>query len=246
VKIWLLFGCVFLLGCQTTSMLYNQAEIDSAAFNGVVITEEGLPLEGADIIIDDLMQTKSDINGRFLFNALIYGKHQICVSKVGYIESDFEFEYYFDIRNRTKFIKIKLLSINFLLEEALSFLRNKNYTEADRVISMLELGCQEDSVIYIRAVYLNNTDKLEESATMLVDLVRRNRRNVIYKRTLIEVYHKMMWFRLEAELSVELGLLDPIIYKQYLLRAATIFSEVIKDEAAYNNTMRIIEQQVED
>src|SRR4030042_1730091 len=87
-----------LLSCETYKKVYLNRDLKKAKLQGKVITEEGLPLDGVRVRLTDFIETKTDINGRFLFNFLAFGNYKIKFEKSDYLNTDYDLEYNFKNR----------------------------------------------------------------------------------------------------------------------------------------------------
>lgn len=82
-----LAGCVGGDGdvADTTPSQTPEASDDTGAIAGVVLNAELLPIEGADVALQELTNvTKTDANGNFTFNDLAPGEYTLVVQRLGF------------------------------------------------------------------------------------------------------------------------------------------------------------------
>jgi hypothetical protein len=228
--ILLLFFMYAFIACTSFDPLYLDSELRKAMLSGKVITEEGLPLEGVVIKLDDIQETRSDINGKFLFNYLYFGKHKIITEKEDYLSTTYEFKY--SLKNkRAPFLKIKMLSTNFIVNDTFDLLKEKKYQEAEENIKKLEtINIDDDIVKYIKSMYLYLTEKYDKALPILEDLRKNDKNNIYYQLTLVEVYEKLGLFEKMVNLCLYIGKNYPKEYSEYTDRAKFISKNKLNQE----------------
>ena len=185
--LFLIFSCT-----TRNEDIYLNRDLKKAKLLGRVITEEGLPLDGVRVRLTDIIETKTDINGRFLFNFLAYGTYKMKFEKKDYLDEEYEFEYNFKNRKKLPYIKIKMLSTNYLVNEGFEYLKERKYEKTKEIIDQLEnINNEEEVVKYLKAIYLSENKKYDEALPILEDLKEKDRENIYYQLTLIDLYKKL-------------------------------------------------------
>jgi tetratricopeptide (TPR) repeat protein len=194
---------------------------------GKVITEEGLPLEGVTVKLNSVTDTKTDISGRFFFNYLSYGKYNISFVKDGYLSAEYPFDFNLKIRKTQPVVNIKMFSTNYLVNEGFEFLKEKKFNDAFDIIQKLEkINPDEDTVLYLKAVYDYFNAGFSEALTLLEKLKLRDRKNIYYQLTLCDVYEKLQMSDKEADLAFYLATNNPREYFSYFQKAADLYKKL--------------------
>lgn len=111
----LLVSAVLTLGCSSMgSTPRSPAYFEEASLGGMVYTLDGRPVRGARILIDGSIETRTDINGRFISEPISAGIHKLIIRKAGY-EAE---ELTIDFSDRLQVLYVRLVSFEYLLEEA--------------------------------------------------------------------------------------------------------------------------------
>jgi tetratricopeptide (TPR) repeat protein len=209
--------------CKTRDMVYLKEQLQNAMLTGKVISDEGLPLEGVTVKLNDVQKTETDINGKFLFNYIRFGKYTISFSKDGY--SVEQVPLVFNFRNRKlPGITVKLFSTNYLMSEAFELLKEKEYDEVSKYLEQLQAIAPNDETIeYLQCVYLIETGDFDKALELAEDLKKRDRSNIYYQLTLASIYeHKQMYEEL-ANLYEYIGKNDIKKHGKYIVKAADIY-----------------------
>jgi tetratricopeptide (TPR) repeat protein len=239
---FLLFAVLFFCACNTFNKAYMDNEIDKALVTGKIISEEGLPLEGVKIKLDQNIETKSDINGRFIFNYLNFGKHSISFEKEDYSKENLKFEYGFKTKKPFS-IKIKMFGFNFLINECKELIKAKKYDEAETAFSKLEnINPDEESFIYLKGIYYYTRKKYDEAVKIFELLETQNRKFIYYKLPLVDIYEKLGWYRKSAELCYFIGKNYRDEYLNLMRNSALIYREKLKDEKTYDLVIKEFEE----
>lgn len=226
IKIVLISFALFaLLGCVNFDEVYMKDELKKAMITGKVITEEGLPLEGAIVKLNELQETKTDINGRFLFNFVKYGEYNIIVKKEEYNQSIVNFHYTFKTR-KDNFIKVKLKSLNYLINEAIEFLKEKNFQKVQNILNEIEkISADDQTVLYLKAMYFYYGARYESAMKILEDLRYQDRKIVYYSLALIKCYDALRLYLKEATLCYYIGKNFKEDYAFLIKRASDLYKE---------------------
>ncbi|HOV13006.1 MAG TPA: hypothetical protein PK771_01875 [Spirochaetota bacterium] len=233
---------VFLLiGCTSYDKIYRDSDISKAMLSGKIITEEGLPLEGVKIKLNDKQESRSDINGKFFFTYLFFGEYKLTFEKEGYSNEEYIFKY--DMKNKKiPFIKAKLMSFNFLLNEGIYLLSQKKYSEVESVLERLKrIASDEESYLYLKSVYLCERKKYKDALDIVESLINSDRKNLYYNLLLIDIYGNLGWFQKKAELCLIIGKNNPDEYLYLIKQAAEIYKEKLEDQENYNKLIELYE-----
>ena len=127
-----------LVSCTSYDKIYRDSDMSKAVLSGKIITEEGLPLEGVKIKLNETQESRSDINGKFFFSFLLFGEYKLTFEKEVYSYEEYSFK--FDLKNKKiPFLKAKLLSLNYLLYEGMDYLKQKKYSDVEKIIDKLNM-----------------------------------------------------------------------------------------------------------
>jgi Carboxypeptidase regulatory-like domain len=238
-KLIILIILTILISCATKSDdVYLDSQLKDAMLIGKVITEEGLPLESVTVKLNKNSETKTDISGRFFFKFIAYGKYNITFEKEGYLPAEYSFEYTFKTRKNKPVIKAKMLSTNYLVNEAFELLKEKKFKEVSDVMQNLEkINPDEDTVLYLKAMYHYMNAQFNEALPLLEKLKLRDRKNVYYQLTLIDIYEKLGMYEKEADLAYYLGNSNPKEYINYLKTAAELYKNKLNKDKEYEKAM---------
>ncbi len=224
VMLFILFIYI-LISCKTMDPIYLQKDLRDAQLTGRVVSEEGLPIDNVRIKLTSGRDTKSDVNGYFLFRFLSYGKYNMTFEKEGYLKVELRLEYNFKNR-KLNFFTIKMFSLNYLVKEGFEYLKEKNYEKTSEIIDKLEtINPDDEVVLYLKAMYNYIKEIYPQSLILLEKLKEIDRKNIYYQLTLVEVYGKMELYQKQAQLSFYIGSTDPKEYYRYFKIAADIYKE---------------------
>ena len=231
---------IILISCKKTmDPIYLNKDLRDARLTGRVISEEGLPLDNVRVKLTISRETITDVNGYFLFRFLSYGKYNMTFSKEGYLDAEFQLDYNF--RNRkSPFVKVKMYSKNYLVKEGFEYLKEKKYDETKEMINKLEIiDPNEDVVIYLKAMYYYVIENYPESLLLLEKLKERDRENIYYQLTLVNIYGKLELFKKQADLCFYIGSTNPKEYYKYLKVAADIYKDKLNNNVEYEKSIKL-------
>ena len=231
-----------LLSCKTNDYVYRDKDMEMSALSGVVLNEEGLPVDGAKVTLNKTMESFSDINGKFLFNTMLLGNNTVEVRKKDFTVYTANIKY--TIKDKYGFyIKAKILSLNGLLKNAYEYLFEKKYSDVERVLGEIEKIINEnDAYLFLNAVFLYTTNKYVESVDILEKLREKDRMNIYYSLTLIKLYNNLKWYRKSAELNEFIYSYKTTDDVNYLRDAALLYKDKLNDEANYIRIMKEIDR----
>ncbi len=237
-KISLLLLLFMIVSCGTLDKIYLESELKKAMLTGKVITEEGLPLEGVYVKLDSYNETKTDINGKFLYNVVSFGKHRLIFEKEGYAGTSYEFEYSLKKR-RLPYVKVKMDSLNFLINEGFEYLKEKQYGKAKEILKTIKkIDDTEETVTYYEAMYHYVIREYYDAMVILEKLKDEDRDNIYYQLTLVAVYEKLNLFEKEALLDQYIARNDLENYSGYLKKSAEIYRDKLNNQAEYDDLMK--------
>jgi tetratricopeptide (TPR) repeat protein len=234
----LLIGLAF-VSCASNDKLIMQSEIDRAMFSGQVITEEGLPLEGVKILLNSTMEARTDINGKFFYTYIGFGKYKISFEKENYAKEEFDFNY--DIKSKKPLtMKLKMFSLNYLLTDGRELMEAKKYADVELIIKKLDsINPDEQAVIYFKAVYYHVIGKYADAKPLFEDLIIKDRLNVYYHLPLITIYEKLGMNIEEANECLYIGRNYPEEYGYLIKKSAEIYREKLNDDREYEKAMTL-------
>lgn len=236
------FICLVLIinifSCASMYKLNLQSELDKAAFTGKVISEEGLPLEGVKVKLNTGINALTDINGKFFFSVLPYGKYSIIFEKTDYSKEETKFEYTIKSK-KPLYLVTKMVSYNYLLNLGSDLLKTRNYEEIEKVIKKIEgINSDEDSFLYLKATYLFSKRMYAESIPLYEELIARDRKNVYFQLPLITVYDKLEKYEKKAEVCAAIARINPKEYLDLLKISAGIYRDKLNDNEMCENIMK--------
>jgi len=165
-------------------------EFASSPLVGMVYDRDQKPCAGALIAVDGQEGPRTDINGRFVIDALRRGEHLIRVSKPGY-ES---LEVTLSFQDRTQVLYLRVTSLGQLLREAEEALDRRRFQEADDLLRRAEALNADDPVgMYLRAVSFLKRENLEQAIGLLEKIRAQGQKAPAILLSLADIYQ----YRLE-------------------------------------------------
>ncbi len=224
---------LIIISCSTNRDLYRDSELNQSLIAGKVITEEGLPLEGVNVALNS-SSCVTDINGRFFFNDLLFGKHILYFEKQGYTKDSVNIEYSFKNR-KLPFIKVKLFSYNYLLADTFELLKqNKNKDIDVNITKLNQINPEDESLFYLKAIILYKRNNLNESLKLFENLAATDRKNIYYILPLLDIYDKLEKYKEKAELSYYIGKNFSKEYIYLIKTAGLIYKNKLNNLEIYN------------
>jgi tetratricopeptide (TPR) repeat protein len=164
-----------------------------------------------------------------------YGKHTITFEKDDYSKEEVKFEYT-ATNKKQYYMKVKLLSLNFLLSEGIELSKLKRFDDVDKLIKKLEeINPDDESIFYLKATNFYNKNLINEAMILFENLVERDRKNVYYQLPLINIYEKMQLYQKEAETCYYVGNNYQDDYPELLKKSAEIYRDKLDDNLMYEN-----------
>lgn len=160
-------------------------EFASSPLVGMVYDLDQKPCAGALITVDGQEGPRTDINGRFVIDALRRGEHLLRVSKPGYepLETALSF------LDRTQVLYLRLTSLGQLLREAEEALDRRRLQEADELLRRAETLNAEDPVgMYLRAVYFLKRENTEAAISLLERIRAQGQKAPAILLSLADIY----------------------------------------------------------
>jgi|GEM_PF-6884126 len=241
---------LIIISCGTYDNILLESRLKRAMLTGRVISEEGLPLEGVTVKLTAFNETRTDINGRFLYNFLPFGKYNMTFEKEGYSKGEYNFV--FNFRNRKlPHVKVKMFSMNYLVNEGFEFLKEKKYSKTKDIMAILD-DIEEDAevVLYLKAIYHYTLAEYKDALPILINLKERDRKNIYYQLTLIDLYEKMEMYEEQANLALYVGRNNKDKYYDYIKKASLIYKEKLnnnemsdKINAEYQQVLKELKKQ---
>jgi tetratricopeptide (TPR) repeat protein len=160
-------------------------EFTSSPLAGMVYDGEQRPCAGARLTVDGEEGPRTDINGRFVIDALERGDHLVVVEKEGFetLEAPFSFV------DRTQVLYLRVISQGQLLREAEEALAYGRLQEADGLLERAEaLGPEDPIALYLRAVYFLKLEDAERAVGLLERVLARGARAPAVLLSLADIY----------------------------------------------------------
>jgi tetratricopeptide (TPR) repeat protein len=165
-------------------------EFTSSPLIGMVYDGEQKPCAGVLITVDGQAGPRTDVNGRFVIDALERGDHLLRAEKEGFetLESPLSFV------DRTQVLYLRLISLGQLLREAEEALGRGKLQQADKLLARALALSPEDPVgLYLRAVYLLKLQDTAQAVGLLQRILARGERLPAVLLSLADIYQ----YRLE-------------------------------------------------
>jgi len=160
-------------------------EFNRAPLVGMVYDQEQKPCAAAQITVDGKEGPRSDINGRFVIDALERGDHQIGVSKEGFEPLKTKVSFV----DRTQVLYLRVVSFSQLLRQAEEALGRGRFQEADGLLRRAEALDPEDPVgLYLRAVYFLRLEDVQQAIGLLQKILARGQRLPAVLLSLADIY----------------------------------------------------------
>lgn len=131
-----LIGLTALPGCTTN----RSTTFSRDRMVGVVYAENGAPVVGAEILLDRVRSGVSDSFGRFRIPYVQAGKHTITVTAEGYETA----EKTLHLENRTKLVRVDMVSLAGLTDLAIAAVEQEQWDEAAALASRMALVDADD------------------------------------------------------------------------------------------------------
>ncbi len=180
---------VLLLALSLSSCVSYQErrlrEFNSAPLVGMVYDQEQKPCVAALISVDGREGPRTDINGRFVIDALQRGDHRLKVSKEGFEPLEVPLSFV----DRTQVLYLRVVSFNQLLRQAEEALDRRKLQEADGLLRRAEALSAEDPIgLYLRAVYFLRLEDIEQAIGLLQKILARGQRLPAVLLSLADIY----------------------------------------------------------
>ena len=160
-------------------------EFESSPLVGMVYDQEQKPCAAALITVDGEEGPRTDINGRFVIDALARGDHLFKVSKEGFETLEVPLSFV----DRTQVLYLRMVSLNQLLREAEEALDRRRLQEADGLLRRAEALDPEDPVgLYLRAVYFLKLDDNQQAIGQLQKILAQGQRLPAVLLSLADIY----------------------------------------------------------
>jgi tetratricopeptide (TPR) repeat protein len=179
-------ACFFSLSCVS----YREKKLrdfTEAALFGMVYDYDQKPCAGAQIIVDGRQGPRTDINGRFIIDALKKGTHQIRVLKTGYepLEASVEF------LNADQVLYLRIIGHDHLLRSAEQALQKKRLGETEELLERAAVIAPEDPVgLYLKSLLFVEREDFREAVRILQSILRLGHKEPVILLTLADIYQQ--------------------------------------------------------
>jgi tetratricopeptide (TPR) repeat protein len=131
---------------------------------GMIYDTDNSPVAEADISVDGISVTRSDVNGRFALPSLSLGRYNVTAQKEDYESVGFDFEY----SNPTQIIYMKMISVDQLISLVEDDLDHREWEKAIRLLDRVEAIRKDDpAALYLRAVIYFQKGAYDDSRSLL-------------------------------------------------------------------------------
>ena len=169
--------------CATKKKSLN--DFKEAPLLGMVYDYDNRACSDTLIIIDEIEEARSDINGRFIIDNLSQGVHLVVAKKDGYETLSFEF----DFRNRSQILYLRIISFHQLLKNVEDAIAAREWEEAASLNERAEAIKKGDPIqLYLKAIYLNDKGNPEDSAQILLKIIKDGYNEPVIYLTLSDIY----------------------------------------------------------
>jgi tetratricopeptide (TPR) repeat protein len=155
--------CAFLFsGCATTNKGKTVGDVNygKISLNGMIYNQEGLPVKGVLLTLDDKATVGSDYNGRFSFPNVEPGEHALVTSLEGYEE----YKASFTFTRPSEILYVSLLSIDELLALAEKRIDLRDWSQADSYVQRaLAVSPKDSRARYLQAILLSSKQRSDRS-----------------------------------------------------------------------------------
>ncbi len=175
---------VILSSCQSFRER-KLAEFNQAPLFGMVYDYEQKPVPAAQLLVDGRRGPQTDINGRFVIEALSRGAHRVKVTKEGFEPLEVQVDYL----NRSQVLYLRVVSFNQLLRMAERALEEKRYYQVEDLLSRAAAIDPADPVgLYLRALYQSEKGEVQEAVRTLESVLEAGYRQPVLYLTLADLY----------------------------------------------------------
>ena len=161
---------VVILGFQflaCTSVPEDPQDFEKASLYGMVYDGKNSSVGHALIQLDQSFETISDINGRFSFQDVSRGYHEITITKENSETKTIAFEF----MSRTEVLYVKVYSLDNYLDAAITSLASQDTKAAAEYIEKAEvIAPQDPKFLYARALYHSVLGETEIAESFLSQL----------------------------------------------------------------------------
>jgi tetratricopeptide (TPR) repeat protein len=188
-----------LLSCKTAGDL-NPSDFQKAPILGMIYGFDNLPIDDAEIVLDDSVRVRTDIHGRFIIDKVARGDHHIVVTKEDYETIDITFVF----SSRNQVLYLNMISFVSLLEEIESALLEGENEEAGLYLERAaKINAKDPRLLYLKGVTLTHQKRYEEAAEVISVLKEKYRTAPHIILFLSEIYDKGLVDREMAKLVLE-------------------------------------------
>lgn len=139
-----------------------------ASLNGMIYDYESRPVPDAEIRVDGMTATRSDINGRFALGPLGFGSHELAVTKPGFERTILELRY----SEATQIVYVKIRSAKQLLDAAEKEAGKREWAKSIEYLDRIDaMGERDPLARYLRAIVRARQGEAREAKAILESLL---------------------------------------------------------------------------
>ena len=188
-----------LLSCKTAGDL-NPSDFREAPILGMIYGFDNLPIDDAEVVLDDSVSVRTDIHGRFIIDEVARGEHHLVVTKEEYETIDITFVF----SSRNQVLYLNMISFDSLLEEIESALLEEETEEAGLYLERAaKINEKDPRLLYLKGVSMARQKRYEEAVEVISELKEKYRTAPHIILFLAEIYDKGLGNREIAKLVLE-------------------------------------------
>lgn len=157
----------------------------TAPLNGKIFDYDNLPCSGVLVTVNNSIKVRSDINGRFIIPSLAKGEHQFILTKDGYEEKVFTF----DFINKNQVLWLKMISLDQIIRQIEANFDKNDWDEAERLIERAQKIRSEDSVVlYLTSILYIHNKWFDKALETLMKIIESGKEEPIVYLTIADIY----------------------------------------------------------
>ncbi len=184
VHVALVFLLCTIFSC-TTLKQESVYDFQTAPLFGMIYDYDNKPCPDVKTIVDGEEGPTSDINGRFVIQAVSKGKHRVSCTKDGYEKVSMTFQF----SSRNQVLYVRMISFNQLLDSAEKAIEDQRWEEGKNLIQRAEQIKQNDPLaLYLKAILLKERGEAQKAVEVLLSVVNSGFRGPYVYVALADIY----------------------------------------------------------